>query len=146
MKAACTILSIVILCSFTCSRKTEKPLAKDSPKTSIAADSTKNAAQTASPKLDTSRFIVSFYSIGAGTEGEQIGKFETFIEDFKKEKGKTVSYDKVHWGREGEADYCFPLTELTAQDQDDFIERTKDVLSKAKWVHFSENSPCRQKR
>ena len=47
-------------------------------------------------------------------------------------------------GREGEVDFCFPLTELTPLQQKQFISGIKDALKTAQWVHYVENARCRR--
>jgi hypothetical protein len=94
----------------------------------------------------TSRFIVSFYSIGSGTETDQVDLLRTHINQYGEQHKKQISYNLVPWGREGEMDFCFTLKELTPVQQKDFVISTHNILSKARWVHFSENQPCRQTR
>ena len=89
---------------------------------------------------------VSFYSIGEGIESAQVEKFEHFLSSFRQKSGKGIPSEKVSWGREGERDYCLNLSELSASDKTKFIQDVKEELKSAKLVHFSENSPCKQKR
>ena len=109
----------------------------------IAADDSKNNKDSIS---NLSRFIVDFYSIGQGPEGDQIGKLEGFVSDYSKRIGKKIVYESNHYGREGEVNYCFKLKEFETADQITFIKAAKDVLRNAKWVHFSEFAVCRQGR
>jgi hypothetical protein len=124
-----------------------------SKKTTGTAENKQNTASVTQPseKTDSTsrnnyRFIVSFYSIGSGTEGEQVTAFETFLSSYRKNLKKNLLAEKTHWGREGEVDYCMKLTELSLSDQVTFINEAKDVLKSAKRVHFIENAPCRQGR
>lgn len=89
------------------------------------------------------RFIVTFYSIGSGTEHEQINILEKFLADYNR---ITVKYEKSFWGREGEVNYCMHLSEIAGAEQQKFIEGAKDALKSAKWVHFSENTLCGGRR
>src|SRR5688572_16103050 len=54
------------------------------------------------------RFLVSFYSIGQGIDGDVQQKFLDWVNGY----AKKVVFEEAHWGREGEVDYCFKLTEL----------------------------------
>jgi hypothetical protein len=92
------------------------------------------------------RFGVSFYSIGSGIDVKAKKLFLDFIRDFETGRGLRLSVEEVRWGREGEVDYCFRLAELTAPDQEKFIADIRSLLQPSKWVRFSENSPCRERR
>jgi hypothetical protein len=92
------------------------------------------------------RFIVSFYSIGEGPDYKAHQEFVDFIKNYQLRKNVTIAIDEVPWGREGEVDCCMKLTELTAAEQVDFITSLKAALADARWVHYSENTPCRNKR
>ena len=50
------------------------------------------------------------------------------------------------WGREGDVDYCFKLTELNILQQDKFIKEAKELLNSYSLVKFYENTTCKRKR
>ncbi|MFY0674698.1 MAG: hypothetical protein JXQ87_14965 [Bacteroidia bacterium] len=104
--------------------------------------SSKNKTDTNPENTDNSRFIVSFYSPGDGINRTAKQKFISFLENLE----PSLSYNEVKWGREGEVDYCFALTEMKKADQDAFVKSVKELLAKADKVKFSENSPCRNSR
>lgn len=85
------------------------------------------------------RLTVSFYSKGEGTDYKTREEFDKFLEEFS----PSVAVEKKRWGREGESDYCFKLSELTKAQQDDFVGKAKAILSKSQLVHIKENVPCR---
>jgi hypothetical protein len=87
------------------------------------------------------RLVVSFISIGAGTDYKAKEEYDKLISDHPKKP----KYDETHWGREGEVDYCFTLSEMEPRDQDDFVKRTKDLLGTNKLVIITENQPCSHK-
>lgn len=91
---------------------------------------------------ESSRFIVSFYSPGNGIDRNAKNKFDAFLKKFE----PTLAYTTTKWGREGEVDYCFDLTELSAEQQEAFIASAKELLSTSKKVRFSENETCRDSR
>ena len=97
-------------------------------------------------KADNYRLIVVFYSIGMGTDGPSLLKFEESIGDYSKEIGKNFDYERANWGREGETDFCLRLNELSATQQTEFVSKTKELLKSAKWVNIYENKPCQHKR
>ena len=89
---------------------------------------------------------VSFFSIGEGTDGKMMQQYKDFIEKYGKEKNTILEYEMNPWGREGEADFCFQLTELNQKQREDFIIQTKKMLSESKLVHVIENGQCHPKR
>ncbi|MCE3296279.1 MAG: hypothetical protein K0R65_1993 [Crocinitomicaceae bacterium] len=90
------------------------------------------------------RFIVSFHSIGSGTNHEAIKRFDAFIPQFETKNKVKLAIQRTRWGKEGEIDYCFKLDELKAKQQEAFITETKELLEGAKWIRYEENSPCRE--
>ncbi len=136
-------LSIVIiaLTVFGCSACSKKTIP-------VAENKKTDSSVTQLPaKVDSSaeikyRFIVTFYSIGSGTERDQIVMFEKFVTDYGQKSKTTIAYEKSNWGREGEVNYCMKLAEIAAEDQQKFIGEAKEILKSAKWVRFSENTPC----
>ena len=93
-----------------------------------------------------SRFIVSFYSIGSGSEGDQMNNLKMFTTQFGKRISKNITWSETPWGREGEVDFCFSLKDLTTEQQTEFINGAKQALNKAQWVHYFENKACRKAR
>jgi hypothetical protein len=91
-------------------------------------------------------FIVSFYSGGAGIDRGMPDKLKSFIESFSKKIEIEIPYNESHWGREGETDYCFPLTGLSDAQVTGFITGAKDALKSSQQVHFFEKQPCRKHR
>ena|ERR1051326_5621709 len=88
------------------------------------------------------RLLVSFISIGAGIDAAIKEKYDAFLSG----QQKKIKYDEAHWGREGEVDYCFLLSELSKKEQDDFVAKSKLMLSGSKLVIVSENVPCDKKK
>jgi hypothetical protein len=90
--------------------------------------------------------LVSFYSIGSGTNREAYDKFRAFIEKTNKAKKITLNIGATPWGREGEVDYCFKLKELNAANQKKFISDLKKLLKGADYVRIEEDKPNTNKR
>ena len=84
------------------------------------------------------RLSVSFYSIGAGTDASAIEKFNNML----KSNSPQLKYEISRWGREGEINYCFQLTELKKEKQTAFINDIKKLLSDCQLVHIEENTTC----
>lgn len=132
------IFFLVALASLSCAFTNCKS------KKSATASSTSNLTQennmtTQTPEKDTEyRLIVSFISKGAGPDGKKQPAFVKYIESHKKKP----AYALVRWGREGEADYCFKLTELSATEQTEFITKVKEILNGSDLVFVNENQKC----
>lgn len=132
------IFFLVALASLSCAFTNCKS------KKSATASSTSNLTPennmtTQTPEKDTEyRLIVSFISKGAGPDGKKQPEFVKYIESHKKKP----AYALVRWGREGEADYCFKLTELSATEQTEFITKVKEILNGSDLVFVNENQKC----
>lgn len=90
--------------------------------------------------------VLSFYSIGSGADWSIIAEFDRFIERDTSISARKAKVERVTWGREGEVDFCIDLTDLTDAEKKTFIEQSKEIANKAKYVHITENAPCRNKR
>lgn len=100
-----------------------------------------NVGATGSEALgtdDNSRLLVSFISKGEGIDYKTSEVFEKFLAEYR----PAVTYEKVHWGREGEIDYCLKLTELSTKDQDKFVQDARIALANKPLVLIEENTPC----
>jgi hypothetical protein len=96
--------------------------------------------------VQNSRLIVSFYSICCGIDGKAKEKLETFIKNYERAKGKRLTKEAIRWGKEGEVDYCFRLSELSPGEQKRFISKIRLLLKQSKLVHITENAACRSER
>jgi hypothetical protein len=90
--------------------------------------------------------IVSFYSIGQGIDRGQKEKLMAYLQESEKKEGQKIEYSEVHWGREGETDFCFPLKGFSDKQVTDFIKGVKQALNTAEHVHFLQNQVCRKGR
>ncbi len=91
-------------------------------------------------------FNISFISIGSGIDGKAKERFLAFVNDFQIKRNILIEMETVNWGREGEIDYCFKLTQLNSDEQAKFISDTKELLKTSKLVRYSQNIPCKNKR
>lgn len=94
---------------------------------------------------DSFRLVVSFISVGAGTDPEAKAYLDKYIIDYKGNKNKMVSYIMIPWGREGEVDCCFNLKELTATEQEDFIQGLRKTMIGRELIQVNENAKNRFK-
>jgi len=91
---------------------------------------------------DNYRLVVSFFSPGNGIDHKMKREYLEFISNYKAE----ISYEQTSWGREGEVDFCFSLKGLSKKEQEEYVRKSKELLSKSNRVHLYENVPCRHKR
>ncbi len=88
------------------------------------------------------RFGISFYSIGTGIDGVARQQMLDYIHQYEQKEGLTLTFEKYAWGKEGEQDYCFKLTELNPAEQEYFIAQMKEKLKNTIRVHYKEHSAC----
>ncbi len=120
--------------------------------TFAACHTTKNPGEKNTPVEATSatdalyRFSVSFISIGAGPDRKSRQRYDQFISDYQQLHNTTVEYIISPWGKEGEVDYCFLLSELDSSEQQQFIKESKEFLENSSLVRYRENTACQQKQ
>lgn len=126
MKRLFFLVAIVSLAlpTFSCKSKKE------------ATGSSASSATSSEMKKETYRLIVSFISKGAGTDSELRPKFLSYVEQHPKKP----KFEMIKWGREGEGDYCFTLSELNSKEQKEFVTEIKTMMGKSDMVHIAENS------
>ena len=156
------IIFIMAIASFI-SCKSHKETAEATPPAPVTNDAPKgNAIVTSDAKSETLitnpgdakqtsddfvyRLIVSFISIGEGTDPAARETMDSFLKEYQASNGKAIHYQPVPWGREGEADFCFPLIELNPKEQIVFINDLKERFKNRPLVQFTENEACRHKR
>jgi len=114
---------------------------------STACKHTKNAEKTdTTPAPTIYRVIVSFGSPGSGIDAQTVAKLESYIITFDKEANKTIAYETIKYGKEGEVDYCFPLTELSKSKQTEFVNGINNLTKNGKIVFVKENAVCAHKK
>ena len=125
------IIYTLMLISFVACNTTKKVQTKSETKATATATNT-----------NTYRFGVSFYSIGTGIDGAARDQMLEYIASFEQKNKLKLLMEKFAWGREGEVDYCFKLSELDKKKQDQFVTEIKKVLRKSTRIHYKENEDC----
>jgi hypothetical protein len=99
-------------------------------------------------KTDTNiyRISVSFFSVGGGIDNKAKLIYDKFVQEFEQQKGLKLSFEIANWGKEGETDYCFTLSELNYKDQEQFTIESKNILLDFKTVSIKENTSCEHKK
>lgn len=86
------------------------------------------------------RLIISFGSECCGINKEAEKKIRKIISLYEKEKKVKLKRNKIYWGKEGEFDYCYTLSEISADEQIKLINKTKEIANASKLVEIRENS------
>lgn len=86
-------------------------------------------------------FTVSLYSPGSGIDHEAHNIVINTIKKYS-DKGIKIDYQEVHWGKEGEIDYCFGLQGLDPSSYKTFHDELTGLL-KGRMVNILEQKPCR---
>lgn len=133
MKKIFFLASLISLACISCKSKKE------------AVKTTENTANTATSSVDTPvtyRLIVSFISKGAGTDSQKRTAFLAYVDGH----ALKPAYKTVTWGREGETDYCFSLSELKSKkDLVTFIDEIKKIAAGSDMMNLTENAECQHK-
>lgn len=144
------ILQVIILFAILVSCKNNKPSSgtmdgEESRKTDSVTEVKEEVENPSNGNLkDTNlcRLMISFYSIGEGSDYKLIKELEDTITSYAAQTGKNIDFVKSSWGREGENDFSFKLNELSKEEQSDFVKRVREILKKGKLVSIYENHPC----
>ena len=121
--------------STTAENADAKPTQEQSPKsaTNIAMN------QEVKAGVDTYRLVISLISIGAGTDQEAKHDIDQYIIDYRAKSGILVAYANQAWGREGESDMMFTLSELSAEKQGEFVKGIREKLKGRELIQIEEN-------
>jgi hypothetical protein len=92
------------------------------------------------------RLIVSFISIGEGTDRQGRETLDGVLADWKTKKGKEITFESIAWGREGENDFCFRINNLSAKEQELFVADMKSAFKGRSLIQITENQACVHKR
>jgi hypothetical protein len=140
MKNLFFLAAVFSLALSTISCKSKKESTSSSAATASASP---EPAATNESKPVVYRLIVSFISKGAGTDSQK----RTAFLDYIAKHPKKPAYKEMRWGREGEADYGFMLTELDAKKElTGFIEDVKKIADGSDMMVVTENVASRHVR
>ena len=124
MKRLFFLISIISIASVGMSCKAKKET------------TTSTSTQTTEAQSEKFRLVVSFISKGAGPDNTKSVALLAYIGTHPKKPTYTVA----HWGREGEADYCLHLTELSKSEQVDFVANVNKMMAGSDMVFVKENA------
>lgn len=106
------------------------------PQTTISSNTNKTQGDTVPAVY---RVVVSFISIGEGTDPNARPVLDNYVQQFMDATSKRIVYDAHAWGREGESDICYTLDNLTPEEQVRFINGLKEIFKGRELVHIIEN-------
>lgn len=145
LKSIYIMIAISLIGTASCqTSKQNKPTGTSTKKKQ--AETVKTSTNSNQASGDTYRFIVSFISKGSGIDSKTNEKFTKFVAEFEQKKGLVLSKDIINWGKEGESDYCFKLSELNANEQITFINESKSLLEESDLVITEENKISKHKK
>jgi hypothetical protein len=119
MKNSILIICSALAISFTACKTKSKA------QTTTNTDATTNTANCAAK--------VNFGSPGTGVDGKTMDALKAMID------AKKLKYTEKRMGREGETEWCLPLTELKEKDKMAFIEQLKKTAAAGQYVSVSTN-------
>lgn len=129
-----------ILFNFACKSKKES---SPKEKSSNGIISEKNKSEFSSTNDTLNYFTASFYSIGSGIDRRTKSEYDTFFGKFQDDTKANLNRQVFKWGKEGEIDYCFNLTNLSSDIKTKFINESSEILKKSERVHLKFNQACK---
>jgi len=131
----CCALVLVVAMAGSC--KTNKNTTAETPKQEPAATN---------PRVDLPdsmySVIVSFISIGAGTDASAKEKLDQVVQQYQTDAGMPIAREEIAWGREGEVDFCFKLLGQDKKSKDSFVQQLRDAFKGNNLVQITENTPA----
>jgi len=97
-------------------------------------------AQEAAPEQY--RLVIAFGSLCCGPDYSAMRRAQEVAEQTAGRIGKPMAMNQVWYQREGETAFCFPLKELRATGQAQFVSRIKAALGKDAIAQVEENEAC----
>jgi hypothetical protein len=105
-----------------------------------AAPSSQPIAAPARPAT-TYPLVVSFISIGTGVSSAAIAQYNVIVAEFENYWGVNPQRVVAPWGREGEYDVCFVLTDLPPAAREELVESLL-WLDDEPFTEVAENASC----
>jgi len=87
------------------------------------------------------RLVVSFISKGEGIDHKTKEEFEVWLG-----MRGNVTWETSSWGREGEVNFCFRLSNMQTREQDIFVRDVRTFFTDKELVLVSEWAPCDRRK
>ncbi len=98
------------------------------------------------PELARYALVVTTVSIGQGTDPDARRKFETILDRFERDNGVRLSVRSADWGKEGEEDYCYPLSEVPPAKAKALVQELRASFAGNEMLTIAEDAPCRESK
>jgi hypothetical protein len=116
------------------------------PEASTTPEATATAVPTVAPEaavpepkvVEKYALVVSFISPGNGTDRDAYDKLMALV----KKQTKHLAVVTGRWGKEGEHDECFQLSELSDAEKTAFVDAVRKEMGSSKRVNIGENAAC----
>ncbi|MGH8119119.1 MAG: hypothetical protein ACRESK_00735 [Gammaproteobacteria bacterium] len=89
------------------------------------------------------RVVVRFGSVCCGPFSDAYDYVYELVAAREKLMGKSLVKERKGWGEEGEYNLCLKLDELTASEQEEFVQELLVATTKPGTIQVAENVPCR---
>ena len=86
-------------------------------------------------------FVVSFISIGAGTDYKSKARLDLYVKEFEQTEQVQLNVTVKHWGKEGETDYTYDLKNLSKKQCKAFTENIEAMFLKNNLVKIVHGKP-----
>lgn len=93
--------------------------------------------------------VLTYISIGGGPDYSSVQTAKSVIKQFEQDLEIKLAFKKVFWGREGEADVCYSLSEINREQRKKLIALLRVSIKPVNGIHFvyvRENVDCREVR
>ena len=87
---------------------------------------------------ENSRLIIRFISPGNGIDSKKLAQLKTYL----RTEYPDITYQTTSWGREGEKDLCFNLSEVKPEQQKEIIIDLKSKFGNNPRINILENAKC----
>jgi hypothetical protein len=145
MKTLTLLFSCIIFLHFTGCKSTgnsissvEQPAPVDMSKHAFETTENDKPMHEEAENKTICRLLISFISIGEGTDYKARPVLDEILKSWENKTGKTFTFNQFPWGREGEVDFCFQLSELKEKDQEAFVSDVQNSFKNNSLVQISE--------
>jgi hypothetical protein len=138
------IVFITLAAFFSCKNS------KQTTQTSLSSATTNSTMTNIEPTKELPdslyRVVVSFISIGEGTDAKAKEELDALTGNYKTKNGAPIEREEFRWGREGEVDYCYKMQGYSKKEKDNFVNLLREKFAGNKLVQIEENTICMHKR
>lgn len=125
---------------------------KTKPKTTVKSqeeqviEKVEPVAESVNEIESASYIYITFFSIGAGTDGKTRTQMLEFLDTYQKEKGLELSINAQNWGREGEVDYCINTTTLNNDISNELYDNLQKIFNGKELIKMKRANNCKSRK